>query len=247
MKRIKDQDLSLDQAMATMDESEKERMRTVLRGILRIRNRTKFKNGSLVKKDYKHPLMAYAKLIEVCKTSDIDVAMKILRCAAAGQGTGNDDFDLELVLSQMEDLKPETPLEAVLISQMIAVNDAITRTMDVACDPSNAFGVDHWMKITGRLQRTFLLQVDALQKLRGKGQQTVRVEHVTVEAGGQAVIGNIEHHQGKQGGGYDSIRELPHVQSPPLTTLWSKDEERELVPTTGYGREKALSASRREE
>lgn len=44
-----------------------------------------------------------------------------------------------------------------------------------------------------KLMRTFTAQVEALQKLRGKGQQTVRVEHVTVNAGGQAIVGHVEH------------------------------------------------------
>ena len=42
---------------------------------------------------------------------------------------------------------------------------------------------------------TFALHMEALDKHRGKSQQTVRVEHVTVNAGGQAIVGNV------QGGG----------------------------------------------
>jgi hypothetical protein len=41
--------------------------------------------------------------------------------------------------------------------------------------------------LAAKLLRTFTLQTEALARLRGQtGQQTVRVEHVTVEAGGQA-------------------------------------------------------------
>ena len=39
--------------------------------------------------------------------------------------------------------------------------------------------------------RTFALQVEALQRYRGKGQQKVTVEHVHVHAGGQAIVGAI--------------------------------------------------------
>jgi hypothetical protein len=41
--------------------------------------------------------------------------------------------------------------------------------------------------------RTFNQQIDTLNKHRGKGQQEVTVEHVTVNEGGQAVVGNVEH------------------------------------------------------
>ena len=38
------------------------------------------------------------------------------------------------------------------------------------------------------------MQVEALAKLRRGGEQTVRVEHVHVYPGGQAVVGNVTHH-----------------------------------------------------
>ena len=44
-----------------------------------------------------------------------------------------------------------------------------------------------------RLSRTFAALVEALNRHRGKaGQQTVRVEHVTVNEGGQAIVGTVE-------------------------------------------------------
>jgi hypothetical protein len=43
-----------------------------------------------------------------------------------------------------------------------------------------------------RLSRTYLAQMDALKKYRAKAQQTVRVERVNVQEGGQAIVGNVE-------------------------------------------------------
>jgi hypothetical protein len=43
-----------------------------------------------------------------------------------------------------------------------------------------------------KLLRTFTAQLEALGRLSGQTtQQTVRVEHVTVESGGQAVVGAV--------------------------------------------------------
>ena len=39
---------------------------------------------------------------------------------------------------------------------------------------------------------SYAAQMDTLKRYRSKGQQTVRVERVTVESGGQAVVGNVE-------------------------------------------------------
>lgn len=52
--------------------------------------------------------------------------------------------------------------------------------------------VDRNVNRAVRLGRLFVEQTEALQKLRGQsGQQRVVVEHVTVEAGGQAIVGPV--------------------------------------------------------
>jgi hypothetical protein len=43
-----------------------------------------------------------------------------------------------------------------------------------------------------RLMRAYAMQVEVLRRLRNGGQQFVRVEHVHVNDGGQAVIGNVK-------------------------------------------------------
>jgi hypothetical protein len=40
--------------------------------------------------------------------------------------------------------------------------------------------------------KTFAMQVELLHRLRHGGQQFVRVEHVHVNDGGQALIGNVK-------------------------------------------------------
>src|SRR3981189_1074582 len=42
-----------------------------------------------------------------------------------------------------------------------------------------------------RLLRAFVAQVEVLRRLRNGGSQFVRVEHVHVNDGGQAVVGNV--------------------------------------------------------
>jgi len=51
------------------------------------------------------------------------------------------------------------------------------------------------LKQAQRLSELFQKQLAALDKRRGRGQQKVTVEHVTVAAGGQAIVGNIEAEQ----------------------------------------------------
>lgn len=43
-----------------------------------------------------------------------------------------------------------------------------------------------------KLARTYASQMDVLKRYRTGGQQKVTVEHVTVNEGGQAIVGNVE-------------------------------------------------------
>ena len=43
-----------------------------------------------------------------------------------------------------------------------------------------------------KFSRTFSAQVETLKRHRQKAQQTVRVERVTVNDGGQAIVGSVE-------------------------------------------------------
>ena len=44
-----------------------------------------------------------------------------------------------------------------------------------------------------KLARTFTAQIEALKRYRTGGEQRMTVEHVTVNEGGQAIVGNVSH------------------------------------------------------
>ncbi len=44
-----------------------------------------------------------------------------------------------------------------------------------------------------KLARTFTTQIEALKRYRTGGQQRMVVEHVTVNEGGQAIVGSVSH------------------------------------------------------
>ena len=50
-----------------------------------------------------------------------------------------------------------------------------------------------------KLTRTFTAQVEALKRYRTGGEQKVTVQHVTVNEGGQAVVGDISRSAGGRG------------------------------------------------
>lgn len=91
-------------------------------------------------------------------------------------------------------IAPENELEAALAVQMAQNHFLTTELLGRAAGAMNVDHVHAFGNLAVKMQRTFTAQIEALARLRGKGQQTVRVEHVTVEAGAQAIVGDVHHH-----------------------------------------------------
>ena len=89
------------------------------------------------------------------------------------------------------ELEPQDAVEAMLIAQMTATHVAMTNLSYRMSMQSNSEVKESCERSMTRLSRTYLAQMDALKKYRSKAQQTVRVERVNVESGGQAIVGDV--------------------------------------------------------
>jgi hypothetical protein len=112
---------------------------------------------------------------------------------------GIDEASLQFAISFIKSIEPKSEVETMLAAQMATTHvcglDASRRYMH-----SNTLaGKDSAERAMTKLTRTFTMQMDALKKYRAKAQQTVRVERVTVNEGGQAIVGDVTH--GGGGGG----------------------------------------------
>jgi len=101
---------------------------------------------------------------------------------------------LEWSMQQMAEIKPTDAIESMLAQQMIALNTMIMKSSKLAlASDQTVAGYDMHLKHITKLSNAFSNVVNALDKHRGKGGQTIVVKHqqVTVEGGGQAVIGDL--------------------------------------------------------
>ena len=88
--------------------------------------------------------------------------------------------------------KPQNELEGMLIAQMVACHSATMECYRRGLLAEQSFeGRQFNLSAANKLSRTYAMLLDALNRHRGKGQQVVRVEHVTVQAGGQAIVGAV--------------------------------------------------------
>jgi hypothetical protein len=118
---------------------------------------------------------------------------------------------------------------------MVAVHEAAMEAFRRAALAEQTFaGRELGLKYGAKLSRTYAALVETLGRHRGKGQpQVVRVERVTVEAGGRAIVGAVA-----QGGGrHNETEDRPHAQAAlahaPEPALRRPDPKRRPVPLAG--------------
>ncbi|WP_164712612.1 hypothetical protein [Methylobacterium currus] len=98
-------------------------------------------------------------------------------------------------LAAVSGIAPQDEIEAMLAVQMVATHDVAMKALRKLAYTSDVDRMEKFGNIATKMMRTYTTQLEALAKLRRGGAQTVRVEHVHVYQGGQAIVGNV------QGGG----------------------------------------------
>lgn len=108
------------------------------------------------------------------------------------------DKEGEAVLLVAE-IAPRDALEGILASQMAATHIAIMRHAGQLANAKHLETIELHERILTKLSRTFTAQMEALRKHRNGGKQVVTVQHVNVEDGGQAIVGNVTTGEGNRG------------------------------------------------
>jgi hypothetical protein len=95
-------------------------------------------------------------------------------------------------IAAMHGIAPRDEVEALLVTQMVAVQNAAMTMSQRLVNASSIDQQNSAVNAMTKLNRTYVAQMEALNRHRGKGQQKVTVEHVNVHDGGQAIVGAIE-------------------------------------------------------
>lgn len=105
-----------------------------------------------------------------------------------------DEANLAFMISMVKSIGPRDSIEAMLVTQMVAVHAA---TMRSACRLAFTDGLPQQESITRaltRLARTFASQIEALNRHRSSGERAIMVQNVSVQDGGSAIVGNVTQH-----------------------------------------------------
>jgi hypothetical protein len=166
---------------------------------------------------------------------------------ATDPASGVNERTCNEVLGSMSALAPRDELEAMLISQMIACQDAAMAALRRMRAAKEIQQHDTNGNMAVKLMRTFAAQLEALKRYRSKGEQRVTVQHVHVAADQAAVQVNGT---GPGSGGVNEIREdQPHeaheLAHAPGITMRGENPTRDSVPVPRREGAEALPDARR--
>ena len=153
-----------------------------------------------------------------------------------GGGLGNS------ILAAMHGIAPKNEVEGMLAAQMVTVHYAAMNQMRLINSADTLEKFNCYANQANKLMRTYTAQMETLKRYRAKANQTVRVERVYVNEGGQAIVGNVQ-----GGGGETKTEGQPHakqVTHAPGTPLPSQDETGNIVPIPGDEKRKVPVARR---
>ncbi len=159
--------------------------------------------------DHENQALAEIYFANVLQSDDIAFSRGVrLQLAKIVTGPGGmvHDKDLDFAAATLRAIEPRDPVEALLAAQMTAVHNATMMLGSLASASETVPQTETFTRLLAKLARTFTAQVEALKKHRSTGEQTIRVQRVTVNDGGQAIVGNV-----KNGGrGADENTTQPH-------------------------------------
>jgi hypothetical protein len=172
-------------------------------------------DGNNIRLAWDHPNQAVAAVLwaSALGTSDLAFAGTLFgQLAQVARAAGAlSEADLNGALALVRGLAPTDETEAMLAAQMTAVHNASMAAAGRLAQADTPELQDSASTAFNKLTRTFATQVEALKKYRLKGEQTIKVQHVTVNDGGQAIVGNVQH---APGGSLKSERQSHELAAP---------------------------------
>ena len=147
----------------------------------------------------------------------------------------------EASFGAMIGMQPRDEFEGMLITQLLAAHHAAMERYRIARDPRQPVEIQELeLNQAQKLTRTCVMLVDSIKRHRGKGKQQIRVEHVHVNQGGQAIVGVVNRQEArpsKDVGEADAARAIEYQPEPPMRGV---HPQREPVPVAAGDREEAL-------
>jgi hypothetical protein len=161
--------------------------------------------------------------MEALGTADLDFLNGLLRqlTNVSSPGEEIDERALNFMVSVVKGIQPRDQVEAMLAAQMAAVQRATMAFAQRLALATTIAQQDSAERAFNKLARTFASQMEALKRYRAGGEQKLTVQNVSVNDGGQAIVGNVTQAPGEaaRGGAAASPATLVDARCPPMAML----------------------------
>jgi hypothetical protein len=156
---------------------------------------------------------------------------------------------MNAALAAIDGTRPENGMAAMLASQMAATHSLAMEMLGRTRRAGTTEQLQAHGALATKLLRTFTSQTEVLAKIKRGGEQTVRVEHVHVYQGGQAIVGAVSNRKG-EGGGRDETGNQAYgtqvqraITAAPGPALLGSNQIWDALPEAGGERQEALPAA----
>ncbi len=127
-------------------------------------------------------------------TKDQDIAVITIQelTSILPDNISNEPRHLNAALAMLHDLKPVDTFERMLIVQIVACHTmSMYFSRKAMIHEQYIDAMDKHINRATKLMRAFNMHSEALLKYRGKGQQTIKVQHINVQDNAQAIVGDV--------------------------------------------------------
>ena len=146
--------------------------------------------------DHPDPELGERLMADALGVADRDAMHGILRqlVKASVSGEKPDEVNLAFMISMVKSIKPRDAVEAMLVAQMVSVHVMAMRCAYHLANAEDIARQDSAGRALGRLARTFPAQMEALNRYRNNDEPAITVQNVSVQDGGNAIVGNVTQH-----------------------------------------------------
>jgi hypothetical protein len=124
-------------------------------------------------------------------TDDYFVKGMVLQLAKAGPAERIDEDLLNFMLSIIKGIEPRDQVEGMLAAQMAVIHRNTMMFAERLAHADDILLQDHAQRAVSKLSRAFTSLLEALIRYRTGGRQNVTVGSLSVNDGGQAIVGNV--------------------------------------------------------
>jgi hypothetical protein len=132
------------------------------------------------------------KVLGTMSSDFVNASLFQIQSVARSPWGGISELSMNAALAMIEAAAPKDEIEGALAVQMACTH---TAAMALLAKMDAAFGSERRIVAFGstaaRLMKAYAMQMEVLRRSRNGGHQFVHVEHVHVNDGGQAVVGNV--------------------------------------------------------